>query len=84
MVKSITGKIGTDQTGRFVVPSVSINNYLLILFGININYIFAKPIPNRTKHSIKNAYAKILKILKNIGLKPQLHRSENEASDILK
>ena len=28
--QSITGKIGTDQTGRFFVPSVSGNNYLLI------------------------------------------------------
>ena len=82
--QSITGKVGTDQTGRFVVPSFSGNNYLLILFDIDINYILLEPIPNCTKHSIKNTYAKILKINKNRGFKPQLNRLENEASNILK
>ena len=79
-----TGKIGTDQTGLFVVSSVSGNNYLLILFYLDINSIFAKPILNRTKHSIKNDYVNILKILKKRGIKPQLNRLDNEASDILK
>ena len=60
----ITGEIGTDKIGRFVVPSVSSNNYLLILFDLDINSIFAKPILNRTKHSIKKAYANIFNILK--------------------
>ena len=82
--QSITGKIGTDQTGQFFVPSVSSNNYLLILFDFDRNYIFDGPIPNRTKHSIKNAYANILKIITNRELKPQLHRLDNEASNILK
>ena len=72
----ITGKIGTDKTGRFFVPSVSANNYLVILFDFESNSIFSKLIPNRTKHSIKNAYANILRILKNKGLKPQWHRLE--------
>ena len=58
------------------------NNYLLILFNFYRNPIFAEPITNYTKHSIKNAYANILKILTNRGLKPQLHILENEASDI--
>ena len=75
--QSITGKIGTDKTGRLVVPSVSGNNYLLILFDFDSNSIFSKTIPNRTKHSIKNSYTNILKILTNRGLKPQLHRLEN-------
>ena len=82
--RSITGKISTDQKVWFVIPSVSGKNYLLIIFYIYINSIFAKPIPNRNEHSIKNAYAKILNILKNRRLKPQLRRLDNEASDILK
>ena len=41
-------------------------------------------IPNSNKKYIKNAYANILKIHKNRGLKPQLHRLDNEASDIFK
>ena len=82
--QSITDKIGTDQTGRFFVPSISRKNYFLIIFDFDRNYIFAELLTNCTKHSIKNAYANILKILKNRGIKPQLHRLENEASDILK
>ena len=82
--QSITGKIGTDQTGPFVVPYVRVNNYLLILFDFDSNSIFAKPIPNRTKHSIKNAYANILKILTNRVLKSQLHRLDNGASEVFK
>ena len=69
---------------RGLVPSVSGNNYLLILFYIDRNSIFSKLILNRTKHSIKNSYANILKILKNRGLKPQFHILKNEASDIIK
>ena len=80
----ITGKIGTDQKGQFVVPSFSGNNYLLVLFDLDINSIFFKQILNCTKPSIKNAYANILNILKNRRIKPQLHRLDNESSDILK
>ena len=76
--QSITGKIDTDQIGRFFVLSVSSNNYLLILFDLDINSIFIEPITNCTKHSIKIVYAKTLKILKNRLLQPQLHILENE------
>ena len=68
--KSITGKIGTDQTGRFAVPYISGNNYLLILFDIERNSIFDKLIPNHTKNSNNNAYANTLNIIKNRELKP--------------
>ena len=80
----ITVKKGTDKTVQLVVPSVSSNNYLLILFDIDINSMFAKTIPNCNKHYIKYAYANILEIHKNRGLKHQLHTLDNEASDILK
>jgi hypothetical protein len=35
--RTITGNIGTDQTGRFVVPSTSGNNYLFILYDYESN-----------------------------------------------
>ena len=71
---SITGKIGTDQTGQFIVPSVRGNNYLLIVFHLDSNSIFSELIPNCTKYSNKISYANILKILKSRELKPQLYR----------
>ena len=43
--QSITGKIGTDKTCQLLVPSVSGNNYLLIIFYHDSNSIFAKTIP---------------------------------------
>ena len=82
--QSITGKIGTDKTGQFVIPSASGNNYLLILFDLDSNSICAEPIPNLTKNSIKNAYSNILNILKNREPKSQLHILDNKASYILK
>jgi hypothetical protein len=82
--RSITGNIGSDQTGRFVVPSTSGNNYLFILYDYDSNSIHAEPIPNRKKESIKAAYEKILRLLQRHGLHPQLHRLDNEASQLLK
>jgi hypothetical protein len=82
--QTITGNIGSDQTGRFVVPSTSGNNYLFILYDYDSNSIHAEPIPNRKKESIKTAYTKILRLLQRRGLHPQLHRLDNEASQLLK
>jgi hypothetical protein len=82
--RAITGNIRSDQTGRFIVPSTSSNNYLFILYDYDSNSIQAEPIPNRKKESIKAAYEKILRLLQRRGLHPQLHRLDNEASQLLK
>ncbi len=82
--RAITGNIGLDQTGRFIVPSTSGNNYLFILYDYDSNSIQAEPIPNRKKESIKAAYEKMLRLLQRRGLHPQLHRLDNEASQLLK
>jgi hypothetical protein len=42
-----TGQIYTDQTGRFVSPSSNGNNYLMILYDYNSNFIFASSMPKR-------------------------------------
>ena len=60
--QSITVKIVTDKVDKLVVPSISGNNYLLILFDIDRSSVFSRTIPNRNKHYIKNIYANILKI----------------------
>jgi hypothetical protein len=53
--RAITGNIGSDQTGRFIVPSTSGNNNKFILYDYDSNSIQAEPIPNRKKESIKAA-----------------------------
>jgi hypothetical protein len=82
---NITGNIGSDQTGHFVVPSTRGNNYIFILYDYySSNSIYAKPIPNRKKESIKATYEKIFRLLQQRGLHPQLHQLDNEASQLLK
>jgi hypothetical protein len=61
--RAITGNIGLDQTGRFIVRSTSDNNYLFILYNYDSNLIQAEPIPNGKKESIKAAYKKIPRLL---------------------
>jgi hypothetical protein len=82
--QTITGQVGSDQTGRFVVPSTSGNNYIFVLYDYDSNSIHAEPIPNRKQASIKNAYETVLRLLQRRGLRPKLHRLDNEASQLLK
>jgi hypothetical protein len=81
---TITGQVGSDQTGRFVVPSISGNNYIFLLYDYDSNSIHAEPIPNRKQASIKNAYETVLRLLQRCGLRPKLHRLDNEASQLLR
>jgi hypothetical protein len=39
----LTGQIYTDQTGKFVTPSSTSNNYLLVLYDYDSNAILAEP-----------------------------------------
>jgi len=38
-----TGQIYTDPTGRFLVPSVSGNSYILVVYDYDSNFIHAEP-----------------------------------------
>jgi hypothetical protein len=79
-----TGQIYTDQTGRFVSPSSNGNNYLMVLYDYDSNFIFAQPFTNRTTKCILAAYQVLHTRLCVAGLKPQLQRLDNECSTILK
>jgi hypothetical protein len=41
-----TEKIYSDPTARFITPSSSGNNYMLVVYDYNINYIHAEPMQN--------------------------------------
>jgi hypothetical protein len=79
-----TGKIYTDQTGRFIVPSSTGNNYLMILYDYDTNAIFAEPLPNRRAASILAAYKTLHARLCAAGFRPKLQRLDNECSNLLK
>jgi hypothetical protein len=52
-----TGQIYTDQTGHFISPSITGNNYLMILYDYGSNHTFAQPMKNRQGPTIFKAYA---------------------------
>jgi hypothetical protein len=79
-----TGQVYSDQTGKFVVPSSNGNNYLLVLYGYDSNYIFAQPFKNRTALCILAAYQDMHACLCKAGLKPKLQRLDNECLQLLK
>jgi hypothetical protein len=79
-----TGQIYTDQTGRFIAPSSTGNNYLMILYDYDSNHIFAQPLKNRQAPTIVAAYSILHARLCAAGLKPRLQRLDNECSQSLK
>jgi len=54
--RSPTGKCYGDLTGKFPLPSSQGNNYLLILYDYDSNFIAAEPIKDRKAATILAAY----------------------------
>ena len=79
-----TGRVYTDQTGRFPSASSRGYKYILILYSYDCNAILAEPIKSRTAQDILQAYQKIIKFLTVRGYKPTTHWLDNEASAIMK
>jgi hypothetical protein len=78
-----TGKIYSDQTGRFVSPSSGSNNYTMVIYDYDSNRIFVQPF-RKTPKCILEAYNIVHAHLVLIGLRPELQRLDNECSNILK
>jgi hypothetical protein len=55
----VTGKIYSDAAGRFGVPSSKGNEYLLIVYDYDSNYIFAEPMKSRTGAEHLAAYKRV-------------------------
>jgi hypothetical protein len=78
-----TGMVYTDPTGKFLVPSVSGNQYILVVYEYDSNYIHAEPMTDRTGPSIIAAYQQSIVFLQSRGFKPLLRRLDNEATGAL-
>jgi len=78
-----TGKIFTDQTGRFVIPASTSNTQIFILYDYDSNSIHAEPIKNRTAAEILRAFQVVHQTLTKAGLRPKLQRLDNECSNLL-
>jgi hypothetical protein len=79
-----TGRIYTDQTGRFPITSSQGNQYIMVLYDYDSNAILTEPLKNRKGQEILRAYTKLHKYLIARGFTPQTHWLDNEASTALK
>ena len=79
-----TGQIHSDQTGQFVVASSAGNNYILVVYDYDSNSILVEPMRSRTGPCILEAFKIVHNRLVIAGLRPQLHRLDNECSTALK
>jgi hypothetical protein len=75
----ITGKIYSDQKGRFPLTSSRCNKYIMIVYSYNSNAILTEPLSSRTENELPQAYTVIHTKLTEHGLKPTLQRLDNEA-----
>lgn len=78
------GQIHSDQTGKFVVASSTGNNYVLVVYDYDSNGILVEPMRSRTGPCILAAFKTLHARLVAAGLRPQLHRLDNECSTALK
>jgi hypothetical protein len=78
-----TGMIFTDPTGRFLAPSTSGNQYILVVYEYDGNFIHAKPMVDRKGPSIIAAYKQAVSLFESRGFKPLLQKLDNEASSSL-
>jgi hypothetical protein len=79
-----TGQIHSDQTGKFIVASSTGNNYILVVYDYDSNSILVEPMRSRTGPCILAAFTVLHARLVAAGLRPQLHRLDNECSAALK
>ena len=80
---SATGKIFTDQTGRFLTTSSKGNSDMLILYEYDSNFIHVEPMKNKSGPEILAAYQRAHKMFNERGLRPLLQKLDNEASEAL-
>ena len=79
-----TGKVYTDQTGKFPCTSASGNNYIMVLYDYDSNAILMEPISNRKGPTLVEAHKNLHALLTNAGLRPRFIMMDNECSDALK
>ena len=80
----LTGKVSTDQTGRFPVTSSRGSKYLMVLYDHGSNAIIPEPIKSRSEADLIRAYSVLHAKLTNRGLRPKFQMLDNECPAGLK
>ena len=73
-----TGKVSTDQTGRFPVTSSCGSKYLMVLYNHDSNAILAEPLTSRSKHKLIQATRILHSYLSDRGLTAHYQMLDNE------
>ena len=79
-----TGQIYTDQTGRFLTPSTTGNQYVMILYDYDTNIILANPYKTKGAKDLVESCKTLHRRICKSGYKPKLQRLDNECPDALK
>ena len=79
-----SGRLYTDQTGRFPHTSFNGNQYVMVAYDYDSNAILVRPLRNRTGSHLLATMRNIYEFLAQRGLQPSLHILDNEASHDLK
>ena len=80
----LTGKVSTDQIGRFPVTSSQRSRYLMVLYDHDSNEILAKPITSRNRRKLIQSTRVLHAYLSYSGLTPQYQLLDNECPSGLK
>ena len=79
----LSGKMYTDQTGRFPVTSSRGDKYILVAYHFDSNTIHVEPLKTRSGLDLTTAYQKLHSMLTNRGLQHHLHILDNECPHVL-
>jgi hypothetical protein len=79
-VEDLAKSIHSDQTGALQQG----NQYVMIAIHLDANYIFCKPMKNRSEDEMIEAYQNIINRLKAAGLGLKTHQLGNKASKAYK
>lgn len=72
-----------DGTGRFPVPSSQGNQYVLVMYSWDSNYIHHELMKNRSAVELTAAYKRGITFYATHGFKPSFQRIDNEAPQVL-
>jgi hypothetical protein len=78
-IEDLAESIHSNQTGTFLYTSQQGNQYIMIAIHLDANYIFCKPMKNRSEDEMIEAYQKIINRMKAAGLGIKTHQLDNKA-----
>ena len=71
------GKVYTDLTGKFPVPSILGHKYVMVLYHCYSNGIIFRPMKNRSDIEAMRVYKDMYEYLKACNCKPKLNIMDN-------